>query len=348
MRSMSRILIETIVKRMLTDIKKDPERSIRNVIDMALNFAKGRFQHVFFQAAQTMLQNENSAYYALLRDVAAHVDTRYLLTFGMNVGYNGCTAGAVRIRQNEMELWCRIPWTIQLETNAKTEVHLPTYHAVIQEGEQLGIYTWLLFVQESTAPALELAAAHTDSAFCLFCAPELVTDAFLEEITNQPHVMPVIRWGEEIDEACARLRERELLYSIFYPYTPNDVESVLNGALFQEIPLLSPAMTILTAVPDCPDELRRTIYETVVQTRNAQTCRTILMELDGDMERIDHVISDDTCAIRFDPQGSLRRPDGSVTGETGILFQKSLTQILQTANPADRSGGCQTSPCNFS
>ena len=84
--SMSRILIETIIKRTLRNIKDNPERGIRNLIDMALQFSEGRFQKDFFTAAQTMLQNENSAYYDLVRDMVNRTDSDRLLTFGMNLG----------------------------------------------------------------------------------------------------------------------------------------------------------------------------------------------------------------------------------------------------------------------
>lgn len=45
--SMSRILIETIIKRTLRNIKDNPERGIRNLIDMALQFWKGGFRKIF-------------------------------------------------------------------------------------------------------------------------------------------------------------------------------------------------------------------------------------------------------------------------------------------------------------
>ena len=62
--SMSRILIETTVRQTLKGLKEDPKRSIRNLVDMALHFSEGRFQSRFFQTARTMLEHEESAYYA--------------------------------------------------------------------------------------------------------------------------------------------------------------------------------------------------------------------------------------------------------------------------------------------
>ncbi len=51
--SISRILIETVVRRTLKDMKENPERSIRNLVDTALHFPEGNFQKNFFQTPQT-------------------------------------------------------------------------------------------------------------------------------------------------------------------------------------------------------------------------------------------------------------------------------------------------------
>lgn len=98
---MPRLFAETVVKNALKSIIESPERGIRNLIDFALQLSDGRFQKDFFMVAQTMLQNENSAYYDLIRDVVTYVDTEKLYTFGINVGYNSCTVGAKRIREKK-------------------------------------------------------------------------------------------------------------------------------------------------------------------------------------------------------------------------------------------------------
>ena len=46
--TMNRIMVKTIVRKAIRDIKTDPERTTRNLIDMALNFADSRFQHQFY------------------------------------------------------------------------------------------------------------------------------------------------------------------------------------------------------------------------------------------------------------------------------------------------------------
>lgn len=85
--SISRILIETTVRQTLRGLKENPKRSTRNLVDMALHFSEGRFQNHFFQTAHTMLEHEESAYYALIEDAVSHIETEHLVTFGMNLGY---------------------------------------------------------------------------------------------------------------------------------------------------------------------------------------------------------------------------------------------------------------------
>ena len=81
------MLIESVVRRTVQKLHDSPEREIRNLIDLGLSFADGRFQRKFLKASQKMLRNEKSAYYPLIKDVVSHVDEERLVTFGMNLGY---------------------------------------------------------------------------------------------------------------------------------------------------------------------------------------------------------------------------------------------------------------------
>ena len=160
---MSRILVETVVKKALKSIKDSPERGIRNLIDVALQFSDGRFQKDFFASAQTMLQNENSAYYGLVRDIITHVDIENLYTFGMNIGYNGCTIGARRIRENEKVLGCKIPWAMSIQMGVQqVEKNQREFNDLISKCEKLGVYTWMLFAPDQPEKAFSLIAKHPD------------------------------------------------------------------------------------------------------------------------------------------------------------------------------------------
>ena len=90
-RDFKRISIENIVHKAFMDIEEDPRRGLRNLVDLGVNFAKGRFQKPFLRTIQNMLEDEDSAYYTLLEQLLKNTTPAHLSTFGINVGYNSCT-----------------------------------------------------------------------------------------------------------------------------------------------------------------------------------------------------------------------------------------------------------------
>lgn len=332
--SLSRILVEVAVKTALKNIKDNSERGIRNIVDMALQCTEGRFQRKFFSTAQTMLQNENSAYYELVRDTVTHTDTRRILTFGMNLGYNACTIGAQQIRENEAKLHCNIPWTVLLRVDTRCmEDTEQNYHKIIQEGETLGIYAWMLFAADHAQALLSLAKAHPDSAFCIFCEAEDCTDAFLDEAAALYNIMLVVRYAENTAALCRELRKRALLYSVWYLYGPDDTAALQNGDLFDAMQQLTPVFAVFISQRDCPEAVQNLAHRSVQCARNAQTIRTILWEMRGDNRLIDTIISDDACSVYFDEKGDLFDQNRPIKSPPNNLFQDSLTNIFRSAYP---------------
>ncbi len=335
--SMSRILVGSVVKKALKEIKENPERSIRNLIDMALQFSGGRFQQNFFATAQTMLQNEDSGYYKLVRDTVAYADTDRLYIFGMNLGYNGCTAGAQRIRENEKKLGCNIPWTLALQIDTQQfDKNAPKYHELIQEGEALGIYVWTLFAGEQPQISLPLAQQHPDSAFILFCEPADATPAFLDSAAEAKNLMLAVRYDENASDLYTAIRNMGLLCSVWYQYGQKDTETIANGDLFYSAQQFSPIFTFLLPEPDCPGVVQQLAHQTVEHARTEQTYRTILWEMQGDTRKVDAIISDDACFAYFDKNGILQAWNEGTKNPPNNLFDNSLADILFSAFPKKR------------
>jgi len=331
---MSRILVETVVKNALRSIADSPERGTRNLIDMASQFSNGRFQKKFFTAAQTMLQNEGSAYYALIRNIALHTDTDRLFTFGMNLGYNSCTEGANRIRRYEAEKNCNIPWSISLRMDMPNlSENLARYGSLISEGEDLGIYTWMLFPKNDLKEILPLAKQHPDCAFFIFCETGHLSQEVLEQATKLYNIMLVVHYEDGVESICSTLCDMGFLYSVWYRYGQQDTEIIINGDLFSSTEQLFPAFTVLIPDRSCPEEIRNLIYQTVNQFRNVQSYSTVLWELQGDNRAVDSIISGDAVSVAFDENGSLC--DWNQTCQSGHhnLFQSSLADILTSSCP---------------
>lgn len=332
--SMSRILIETTVRQTLKGLRENPKRSIRNLVDMALHFSEGRFLSHFFRTARTMLEHEDSAYYTLVEDAANHIETEHLVTFGMNLGYNSCTRGAQQIRRNERQLGFNIPWTVLFQMDdLQCLDHLFQYDSAIQEGEQLGIYTWMLLSRTNPQALLPLVEHHPDSAFFLFCRPEDVDQAVLDEIAPIRHLMLVVRWEDRTDEVCAMLRQAQLPYSVYVPYGRSDLPAITSGALFSDTQQLHPLFTVLAAKPDCPSQLQRQAHQAAVEARKGQCYQTVPWELYYDTRNLDEIISDDACCVLFDGHGRLFAPDNPALASCGNLFEEGLTPLIQRAYP---------------
>jgi len=233
-KNMTSVLIETTIRNTIRQIKEDPERSIRNIVDMALHFANGRFQQHFLSAAQNMLQNENSSYYKLIPDLIHNIDEERIITFGMNVGYNSCTVGAQKIRDIESKEHYNIPWTISLELTGEQYIHYPyVYQSLINQGRALGIYTWIIHSFGQISYLLELADAFPDCAFPIFCSANELTGEVLDDAESIKNIMFIIPYSDQSEDIYKQLRARNFLYSVSYPYSDiepshSDMDNVLR------------------------------------------------------------------------------------------------------------------------
>ena len=118
-RDLTRLLIESAVDRALRDMERDSHRTIRNLLDLALTFSKGSFERHFFTLCQQMLEDESSPYYQLLDRALRTCDRQTLKTFGINVGYEGCSKGARRIREVEAAGGFKVPWALTIQAGAQ-------------------------------------------------------------------------------------------------------------------------------------------------------------------------------------------------------------------------------------
>lgn len=303
--SISYILVQTMVKKALKDIKEAPERSLRNLVDLARQFADGRFQQQFFRTAQEILCNENGAYFSLLRDVVEHVEEERLLTFGMNIGYNSCTEGARIIRDLEARRGYNIPWAVWLQIRGEEEAFdARRYSDWIGQGKKLGIYTWLLFVQGNPDVCMTLMEEHPGCAFVLFFHGKDINDRVLEDVRERNNLMLVLLFDETAEEGCGRLREAGLLYSLYHVYTEKELSAIESGNLFLDMEQLHPVFSILIPGESCDEAARKRAYDALVRFRLEQSWRVIPWELYQDGLLVDQVISNDGCGVGVDANGA--------------------------------------------
>ncbi len=333
-KDITRVIIETTVRRALKDLRRFPKRTMRNLVDLALNFAKGRFQQEFFQVAQTLLADEDSAYYHLAQDVIANVDEDTLVTCGINLGYNSFTRGAKTIRQIEAEKRFNIPWSLSLRLAEEGEPgRMERYRCILQQGMELGIYTYMLYPQGDLTGCFALVEAHPDCAFLVFCQGEALTEDAIRQARQYHNLQLSVALEEGTKTVCTALRKAKLLYAVHVGYCPEELEQVLDGTLLGRAEECRAAFTFFYGNTQCTPAQRKAVYGYVCATRKAQTQPTVAMELLCDNMFIDSIISDDACAIAFDTDGTLiRLPEGKRQAGYNI-FQSSLYRILLETQP---------------
>lgn len=326
-KDIKRVLVEVTVKRALKNAEESPERTLRNLVDLGVNFAKGRFQKRILLSAQQMLENENSAYYSLLKDVIENVDRDALSTFGINLGYNSCTVGAKKIRAVEAERRFNLPWALTLSLN---EEKLSSYGEVFEQASALGIRTFLLFVPfESPEKLIPLLKDNPDSAFVLFVSGDRITQGVIDEMKPLKNIMTAVSLDGNAKSACELLRRNKMLYSLYDEYDESNAEKILNGEFVESVLEYHPCFSFSLASKNCPKETAEKVYSHIISTRNAQKYPVVLMDLLGDLQMIDEIVSDDVCLAGFTKNGNLFTGLGINRNEEFNLFNSRLENIFQ-------------------
>ena len=331
---LTRVLVESTVRRTLKEMEGSPKRAVRNLVDLGLQFSSGRFQTRLLATDQRMLGNSKSAYYDLVRHVATHVDHEIITGFGVNLGYNSCTKGARLIRETEAQRGFNIPWALHLFINEeKLHAEPEFYPALLQESKSLGIYTYLLFAQGDLEDLFPLLEQEPDCAFVLFVQGEQVTDSFLEKLRHANHVMVSVKAGGKMLQACRRLQAQGRLYAVHDRYTEDNKGRVLSGQWLASVLPAQPVFAFLRRDLSCGPETRQEVYRYVTQVRDGQQYPLVCMEVEEDSLLIDQVISEGECLVGFGGDGSLRTHEGFRKEEKFNIFHHSLEEVLGIASP---------------
>lgn len=297
--SNAKSIIEAYVGKKLEDMRDNPDRESRNLVDLALNLSVGRFQKHFLTIAHSMLEDENSPYYALIHDAIKNVGTGNILKFGMNVGYNSFTSGAKTIRNLEKERGYNIPWAITFYVDADSFSE-EAYSKVIRQGRKLGIYTYVFFCSEIPEKLTEIFDNETECGFILFSDAESISEGIMDQASEIRNLMLCVKYSDYATKVCEKLRSSKALYSIWYEYNEKPMcEEQLNIA-----DELHPVLTFFVKSHDDYNGCNE-VYDEICKLRDARTAASVPMEYSGTIRMIDEIISDDTCVAVFNESGSL-------------------------------------------
>ena len=324
---LARTIIETLVNKFFRDVQEDPDRSIRNMIDLGINFARGRFQKEFFQILQEMLKNEQSAYYTLVKNAVQNVDQERLRTFGMNLGFYGCTIGANMIRENEDRWNFNIPWAFNIPYGLDG-LAVPYVDKIISEGKALGSYVYILIQQGPlTEEHKNLLKIHDDCAFLLLSPAEDLMGDQAELLTQINNCLILVEdQPVYLSEVCDELRKLGLFYGV---YTKNnDSEKVWSAENLERIANTKSSFYVL--MPEQRYDFKEDPQqrELANEFRSQQEYPFLMIDYVSDIQKIDRIVSNDSCAVAFDKDGSVYTDTGKWKESPYNICHMSLFDIL--------------------
>ena len=322
-----RAAIQSAVSKGIRDIRRDPNRSIRRLVDLGIQFGKGQYQQTFFSDAQLALRNRHSAYYPLVTSLIRNVDAKTLETFGLNIGYMSWTMGAKAIRTYEKEHGVNVPWTIILRLDQPTQTPL-RLASLVEQGQALGIYTYFVYISSQTANPSALLSTmeqQTNSAFFVLSA-DVETNLWMAgQNTLPPNTLMVPLCDSEgetqVGDAFAKLRR---LFGFCCVYDANNADQLLSDVFMERMVAQGCPILFYLPAPGCDPETIHRVYTSLLALRGAGRHPLFPIALPEDIRQVDHIISNEQCMLELGADGTVLRPEGSASLSVEQLSLEAL------------------------
>jgi hypothetical protein len=337
---MMRSVARNVAEKAIEDMKTDPMRSVRRMIDMAALFSHGEQQKQFFARAEQIAQNTNSPYKNIAAHLANNIDSEHLIRFGLNFGYNGFSYGANILRKTAKKTGIEIPWLLEFELSDSFDSHqTEQLKNTIEEARDLGIYTYIFHTSSADDHAEELcsvAAEYQDCAFFVAGGPTLFSDAFLNRMQTCLNVLYCMHISDTSDSAaiqtaCNRLLATKRIFGCYSEEVPCD-------RLFAEKNILAQLQAygfyfvIFHHKNLCDAEV---CYQTILSLRENGKETIIPAELDRDADHIQSMIygSNASGILTVGAEGVIKIGDSE---QTANLSAGGLLLALQKLTAAKK------------
>lgn len=341
------MMIRSAVKKGLKDIKDAPGRGIRNLVELGEMFSSGHFQKDFFQIVLDRLQDENSAYYAIVERVVQRTDAEILTTFGIDLGYNALAHGASAIRELEAREGYSVPWCLFVDLGGQVVLPPADLDSLVRQGRELGIYSYMVDMRGGYPQLHELMSVMgkaKDCAFVLFLPPEMADEMFFDELGQANNVAPMLDMdGEDeaaLDRAAGKLLAMGRLCGGFCSRPQLAVQQVTPELLRQAEALELPFFVVERQKKHHPPKADD-VHNRFVMLRENLDAPVVPIDLYGDVAHADRVISGEAClvTVRGDGRLELTRVDSPSEDSGCNIHNMTLEEALRRALP--RGGGAR-------
>ena len=282
----------------------------------------------------------------LLNDVHPNIIKAKALNTAYEAGYRGFRIAQDMKKKHDIN----IPWIILVDPTSACNLkctgcwsaeygHLiqlsyEELYRIITEGEELGIYAWLMTGGEPLirkADILKLAEAHPYSSFHIFTNGTLIDDAFCEEVVRLGNIAPSISLEgfEEVNDlrrgkgvfqkvmhAMDTMKKHKLLFGTSICYTSSNYKTVTSDEFldmiiskgvkytwyFHYMPVGNDASTDLLLTP----EQREYMYHRVREIRAGEGGKPIIaVDFQDDGEYVSGCVAGGKYYCHINPNGDV-------------------------------------------
>ena len=315
-------IISSIVDQYLREIPRDPHRSIRKMVDMAVQTSNGPTQRICYQMMQNMAKNESSPYYEMIYHLVAHGDPATIKQFGINLGYNAWTFGPGNLRGILSENDVCASWDVIIDRRGKERIPFSEIRGLVERGRQMDVYAWLLICSDldEWEEYAELFRAYPDSVFALQLNPSSLTEIVLDEAGDIHNLMFGLNTDEADWQAAASdFMERGFPYTVWREVsTVEQAEEIMSGSWLEELAPYYPLMAYTIAADELPSETALALKQYMWDTRLGQLYPVLPVDLISDFVIINHMITRRSILYRVNPDGSVSTA-AKLQFETGDL-----------------------------
>lgn len=331
----TRKLIDFTVSRAIRDIRNNPVRGIRSLIEKGQELSGGTPQRKFLEMVQSLLEDHESPYFELTSRTVRQVEQNTLEGFGINMGFNACSLGVRTIRELEKKYNYNIPWILGLSYGDGAALNTEKLCSVISEGKRLGIHAYVLIHNGGDACSILPAIIRNDDcAFILFISGEALSDMAVSRLAHCHNLMfAVLTETSACTDACRRLKDLKALYSVYGYYGYDNIDSILSDEWLETVAGVEPLLALLAPREDADEYMRERVTEYVKERRTRPRFVTIPVDIPSDTLYVDSVVSEGDCSAMFDISGQLYGYARRYAGAEFNLTKNQLRDVLKTAFP---------------
>lgn len=330
----TKALLRATIKKALADIQHDPKRSVRNLVDLGLNFAEGCNQKEIFDITQHYLSNENSAYFKLAENIVNEIDHDKLINYGLNFGYNGCTSGARLLREKQTALGCHLPFLITFTINEREDsLTVDEIKFAVMQGMELGIFIYAVICSsDAYGELLDMAESFSECAFIFFVNPRRLTREIISRTGELQNLVTSVRYEQNSDlclNAVRNMRAQGCITTVHYEYAPENLNLILSGSLVDSFAETGAIAGIFYAAPGIDPEVQKLVADYRTEIVRSQQYPIFIFEAQSDIERIDRMFSNAECRVHFINGGKILYSASQKVFEGANLRTDKLEDIFK-------------------